>query len=391
MNLEKFINEEKMILPNYNNLNIVDLAKTLYIRYGIKIEENDNIKKIQKMIPDSNHMVFVLIDGMGSNLINELDNNSILKINKLEDLITVSPSSTGCVLTTLATAMYPSEHGIIGWYSYDKKHNINYYPLLFTERESNIPLDKFNIKVEDIFKKKSKFNDLNVHTTVLFPESIFDSVYSNYIANKKIRKPYKTIEDAINQIIELTASNQRTFTYLYISDIDDLEHDYGYNSAEVKDKIKEIEFQLSRLMKKNIVTVITADHGQTNVSKDIIMDFDNYNKYFYAYPGIDFGMATYYIKKGMDLEFIEQFNLDYKDKMELFKTSEFIDNKVFGLSENNKNILNNLGEYISLCKNDYQFINSKNIDDYYGKTKGNHSGLTKDEMIIPLIVLDGNK
>ena len=99
-------------------------------------------------------------------------------------------------------------------------------------------------------------------------------------------------------------------------------------------------------------------------------------------------MATYYIKKGMEEEFVKEFTKDYKDKMYLFKTKEFIDNKIFGLSENNMNILNNLGEYISLCNSDAQFINSPEIEEYYGKTKGNHSGLTQDEMIIPLIVIN---
>ena len=84
----------------------------------------------------------------------------------------------------------------------------------------------------------------------------------------------------------------------------------------------------------------------------------------------------------------KEFTKDYKDKMYLFKTKEFIDNKIFGLSENNMNILNNLGEYISLCNSDAQFINSPEIEEYYGKTKGNHSGLTQDEMIIPLIVIN---
>ena len=85
---------------------------------------------------------------------------------------------------------------------------------------------------------------------------------------------------------------------------------------------------------------------------------------------------------------MKEFTKDYKDKMYLFKTKEFIDNKIFGLSENNMNILNNLGEYISLCNSDAQFINSPEIEEYYGKTKGNHSGLTQDEMIIPLIVIN---
>lgn len=129
---------------------------------------------------------------MGSNLINLLGDNSILKKNKIIDMITVSPSSTGCVLTSLATATYSSEHGIIGWYNYNRKHDISYYPLLFTDRNQNRSLKDFNIEVNEIFKINSKLNELNVNTTVLYPDYISNSVYSNYVANDKIRKSYKT-------------------------------------------------------------------------------------------------------------------------------------------------------------------------------------------------------
>lgn len=389
MKLKEYIEKENLVLPDYNNLNIVDLVKCLYGKYGVECEENDNIKKLKDIIPNKKHTVFILVDGMGSNLINILNDNSILKKNKITDMITVSPSSTGCVLTSLVTATYPSEHGIIGWYNYNREYDIDYYPLLFSDRKHNKSLKEFNIKVDDIFKVNSKLNELNVKTTVLYPDYICDSVYSNYVANNNIRKPYTTMEDAFNQIIEITSSDEKTFTYLYLPDIDNLEHDNGFDSEIVLNEIYNIETQLDRLDNNDIVTIITADHGQTNISinKDIIMDFEKYDKYFYAYPGIDFGMATYYVKKDMEEEFIKEFNKDYKDKMYLFKTKEFIDNKVFGPNKNNQFILNNLGEYISICNSDAQFINSTEIDEYYKKTRGNHSGLTKDEMIIPLIII----
>ena len=104
MKLKEYIEKEKLLLPNYDSLNIVDLVKYLYSKYGVKCEENDNIEKLKNIIPNKKHTVFILIDGMGSNLINTLDNNSILKKNKVTDMITVIPSSTGCVLTSLATA-----------------------------------------------------------------------------------------------------------------------------------------------------------------------------------------------------------------------------------------------------------------------------------------------
>lgn len=393
MNLKEYIEKEKLLLPNYDNLNIIDLIKCLYNKFGIECMENDNIKKLKDIIPDKKHTIFILVDGMGSNLINLLDKASILKKNKVTDMITVSPSSTGCVLTSLATATYPSEHGIIGWYNYNREHNIDYYPLLFSDRKHNKNLKEFDIRVEDIFKVKSKLNELKVKTTVLYPDYIYNSVYSNYVANDNIRKSYTTMEDAFNQIIEITSLDKETFTYLYLPNVDALEHDNGFNSEIVLNEIHDIESQLKKLNNKNIVTIITADHGQTNVdlNKDIVMDFKKYDKYFYAYPGIDFGMVTYYVKKNMKKEFLLEFNKDFKNKMHLFKTEEFIKNNIFGPNDNNSYLLDNLGEYISLCNTDSQFINSSKVEDYYKKTKGNHSGLTKDEMIIPLIIIDNEK
>ena len=384
MNLKEYIEKENLILPDYSNLNIVDLVSTLYSRYGVDIKNNENIKKLDKIIPNKKHTVLILIDGMGSNLASLLDDNSLLKNNKIDDMLTVSPSSTACVLTSLATAKYPSEHGIIGWYNYNRKFDITYLPLLFIDRKNNKSLSEYNIKSSDIFIKESKLNNLKVKTNVLYHENICNSTYSNYVANN--RTAYKSIEDAFDKIIDIISINNETFTYLYISDIDDLEHDNGYNHPKVIEKLTYIDSQIKRLENiKDVTTIITADHGQTNVKNDIIMDFNKYNKYFYAYPGIDYGMVTYYVKKGMEKEFETEFNNNYQNQLFLFKTEEFIDLNIFG--PNNNNIISNLGEYISLCNQDSYLVNDVNIEEYVGKTKGNHSGLTKDEMIIPLIVI----
>ena len=236
-------------------------------------------------------------------------------------------------------------------------------------------------------------NKLNVKTKVLYPEYIYDSVYSNYAASSSIRKSYSDLDDSFKKLKSIVYEDESTFTYLYIPYIDDLEHDYGYDSKIVMDKLIEIDNLLNDVINiKDTTIIITADHGQTNVdiNKDIIMDFNEYDKYFYAKSGIDFGMSTYYVKKDKINEFETKFYNDYKNKMYLFQTDEFLKNKVFGPNKYNDYLKSNLGEYISLCESDSQFINSDDIESYYKKTKGNHSGLSKDEMIIPLIVIECN-
>ena len=172
-------------------------------------------------------------------------------------------------------------------------------------------------------------------------------------------------------------------------DIDSIEHDYGIDDEKVFRKLNEISALVEKLSKIDDLTIIvTADHGQINIHEDVIMDYNKYNKYFYSEPTIDFGTAFYYVKEEMRKDFVNEFNKDFKNKMYLFETSEFIKKNIFSLYKLDNYSKEGLGEFISLCKPGFCFINSQNVKEYYRKTLGNHSGLTRDEMIIPLIIIN---
>lgn len=388
-NLKTVIEKNDFLLPNYRNeVSIVDLMRTLYCRYGVDFKINDKIKELDKIIPKKKHTLFVLSDGTGSNLIEKLPDDAILKKNKKKDLLTVFPSTTGCVLTSLVTGAFPEEHGIWGWFNYNRKLNRDYYSILFADRKTEKSLIEFGINSDDIFKTKSVLPKLNVKLNVLFPNYINDSVYSNFVAPDTNRIPYENDDDIIKLIKKMCSSNELTYTYLYLPDIDNLEHDNGPYSDIVINRLKEINNMIKKISKNEDLTIVfTADHGQTDINKDIVFDFKKYDKYFYAYPGIDYGTATYYVKDEYRKEFEDEFKNDYGDLMFLFNTNEFLDNKIFGLGSISEYAKSNLGEYISLCKKGSYLINSENVEEFYGKIKGNHSGLTSDEMVIPLIVI----
>ena len=387
MKLKEFLQDNNFICPDYNNLNIVDLVKVLYGRFGIDYENNKNTDYLEKLIPDNKHILLVISDGTGVNLLDKLPNESILKQNKKEDLITVFPSTTGCVLTSVVTATFPEEHGIWGWFNYNRQLNLEYYPLLFKDRESLDSLEKCKVLPEDIYKAPSFLNSLKGKVSVIFPASINDSVYSRFVASDNIRYSYNNFSDIKGYIDKIVSENNKSYTYLYIPDVDTLEHKYGIDSKMVLDKLLEIDKLITDLAKYQDLTILfTADHGQVNLKKRLILDLDKYNKYFYALPTIDFSTASYYVKKEYEEEFIKEFEIDFKDEMFLFKTDEFIKNKMFGLGNFSDYSRDNLGDFISICKAGNYFLLSDDLEEF----KGGHSGLTKDEMMIPLVVIDTN-
>lgn len=392
MNIKNTFKNEGLEIPDYYNPNFIDLINGLYGKFGSGFKNNPNIEKISNLIPNNKHILFIILDGTGSNVIDSLEESSILKKNKKQDLLTVSPSTTGCVLTSLATAKYPSEHGIIGWFSYNREFNRDYYPVLFADRKSEKSLTEFGIKQSDIYKEQSVLNNLNIDTKVVFPDFIYDSTYSKFVISDENRIAYKDIEDAFNIIEDRINSIDSSFTYLYIPHIDDISHSNGVYSPQIREKLNEIEEELKKLVKnKDLTIVITADHGQIDITEDVVMDFEKYNKYFYALPGIDFGTATYYVNKEDQEEFVIEFNKDFEDKMFLFRIEDFLDNGIFGNTENSEYLKSNLGEYISVCRKGYYLINSLNTEDYLGKIKGCHSGFSQEELTIPLIIINSNE
>lgn len=384
-----FINENNLVLPNYNDVNSLDVIKCLYKRCGAPIEDTKNIKEIDKIIPKNKHYLFILSDGTGSNLISKLRDSSVLKKNLKRNLTTVFPSTTGCVLTSIATATYPEEHGIWGWYSYNKKLNRDFMPLIFSDRSSMKALSEFNIKPKDVYIKGSMLKKLKVNASAIYPKFMVDSEYSKFTANTRFG--YDNYDEVLDIIKEINKNNDSSYTYLYLPFVDSVEHKNGVDDEETMKTLLEVEELVEKISKiKDITIVFTADHGQYNVDEDIIMDFAKYKKYFYAYPTIDYGTASYYVKKEFKKEFVKEFKKDFKDKLFLFNKKEFFKNNLFGTGNVKKRAKDNLGEYISLCKNGSYLINTEDIGKYYGQIKGNHSGLMKDEMIVPLIVINTN-
>jgi len=393
MDLAECFRKNDMILPDYTEDTIIDVMRIIYQYCGYSEQYWEDNSNLQKYVKNKNHILLILSDGMGSNLVDSLPNNMLLNKNKVADLLTVCPTTTGCVLPSIATAEYPAVHGMLGWYNYNRDRDINYYTLLFQERTSRKNLKELEIEQKDIYVCDSVMNKLNRKTIALFPQNIVNSDFSKFMVNNRIA--YTNIENAfeiaINNIQENSSSE--TFTYLYLPYVDNLSHHNGVYSKEVYEVISKIENEIYKLKEKGIKDleiIIIADHGQIDVTEnDIVMNFAKYNNYFYALPGIDFGTATYYVKKDKRDEFLQEFKKEYKDKMYIFDTEQFIKNNVFGKGKVSKYTKSNLGEFISFCKKGAYFVNT--IDEqnkYIGKIKGSHSGFSKEEMVVPLIIIN---
>ena len=383
MDFVNVIKNENLMMPDYDKENFLDLIRLIYNYCGMNYSETEGMKKIKKHVLNKKHLVLILVDGLGSNLLDKISEN-LLYENKIMDLQAIFPTATGCVLNSLATGEFPSKTGIYGWFGYNRDLKLNYYTLLTKELETGRELT--NDELIKIFACESVFNKLNRKTSFIQPNAFVNSKSSCYFANDDKRYGYNNYDEAIKKIEKDIKSDLETISYLYIPNVDSLEHRNGPYSDIVYKEISIIEENIKKLLPLDNDTeiIITADHGQLGINEYAFMDLNKYKKYFYALPSIDMGTCTFFVKEDMKNEFINEFNIDFKDKLFLFDREEFIKRNLFG-KDMTSFAKSCLGEYIGICKRHIMFYSAyEQINEII---LGNHTGLSKEEIMIPLIVI----
>lgn len=385
--LEEYLNNK-----TYEDIDIVDLVRFIFNKFGKDYKiNNTKTCKLDSCIGNSKKILFVLVDGMGYYKVKSLEDTSILKENLKMKIQTVNPTSTACVLTSIASANYPSIHGVFGWWQYLKEKNINFCTLPFVERKTGIKLSDKGIDVKDVFGDKSAISTLKYKINVCMPRELIGSEFSKWFYGKTAdTHGFYSIKEGFLNLSKKISNDKESFSYMYIDGLDYTSHKYGTKSKEVQDIIDEIEKGIYKLKEENPDTtiVVTADHGQVDMVNMIYLNQKtDYTKYFYALPSIDTRMISFFVKDEFKEEFESVFSKEFKEDVIFLKKEEIEKFNIFGNTKLSNKSKKAIGEYVAIIVNNKFMISDKlNLEDEID-TKGNHSGLTAQETTIPLIVI----
>jgi len=192
---------------------------------------------------------------------------------------TVFPTLTRPNHTSLVTGVYPDKHGVLGneyWEDGKKKYRDIESPTIFE-------ILKENGKESIVIARKNIcefFQDYCEYKVVNDPEDVF----------KTVQKELQT----------------KDFIFVNIPILDKLGHKYGPNSKEVKDAEKELK-NLFEKYKFDAVTIVTADHGMSEINKAIEI-----TKYLQDYKTVAFSQGRVcfiYLEENID------FNLEGVDQI----------------------------------------------------------------------------
>lgn len=345
--------------------NLTDLIKLLINKVCNEdiFAENQNL--VLKKFEDSLKMNFILVDGLGSRNIENLDN--LFTINQTEEIVSTFPSSTSVALGSLNFASKPIQNGLIGYYHFDKKENKLINTLNWKGSENYLENNNVFSSQKSVWKI---LNEKKINFNIIQPKNLIGSPLSNHIYMGANQIGYKDLNE-LESILSLPEILDNKFNYIYYPVIDVAAHIYGTNSDEWQNEVNIFSDFLSKITKidSNRYTCITADHGVVNI--------EDKNKFRLEY---DESIKIYGDQRAVYINGdFEKIKNVFTNIPGYFLDKDEIDSLVG--TPTNMDMENFFPEYIFLL-NDGNIIFPNHLS---ADLKGYHGGLSQKEIYIPLI------
>jgi len=348
------------------------------------------------------NIVFIVLDSLGFRQFSEYSQlmKAKFETNGLA-LSSVFPTITSTCIASLRLGEMPKVHGIVGQkIKFTEIDNI-VDTLTLRTKTGDIDLHRAGVNVKNwVWCDYPMVNDPTISHLGLIESHIANSGLSHLVYKKPCSIGYSSHVDsfaAAKRILE-TPTSARRFLDIYIGSIDSIMHRYTTESQVLKDEVENIEFLLFKMLKrldpkiaKQTAVIITADHGQENLTQEktitVTSEEEEELTALLKSRGRSGRVIHLYSKEGKHDELADWFANKIGDKGVIITPKEY--HKFMGKGANTQKIIERLGDVqVVLGENaSIYFGHSGNYDSIYNLgLNATHGSLSKDELLVPLIV-----
>lgn len=368
-----------MIFPDYDGGSIYNLSQTVMKSLGLKVSG----KTINGLNEVGKKMCVVLMDGLGYNM---ALNAGVLS-NEDRHITSVFPSITTTVLTTMMSGLMPGEHGVLGVSTYLKKfgsiiNNFDYSSIYSRERD----------QLKDVMPMKEAFNIQDICTMAEQKGKSVCVVAPQFTAKSELstlthgmggkREYYSGVFDSFTSLRKALSSNY-DYVYAYLPFVDSMAHKYGPDGIPTIEAIKYTFKNVKQILeeyKSEYTSVITADHGHVRTTEELNVK-EIVDRFCSTVP---FGASRSLFLSAENFSGLKDEISRYEDAA-LFEATDTNIIKLLGsLKIKEKTSFNSMIAATSGRSYNYP----KTADDgLEQKFLGKHGGLSEDEMLIPLVIV----
>lgn len=359
--------------PDYSQ-SILNVVQSILHFYGAP-HGYDTLPEVDAFLDDSfNHIILVLLDGLGVNLVQEhLQDSDAIKQNMKRSITSVFPPTTVAATDAVLAATPPIVNGHVGWVQYFKEENV--HSVVFQNK--NFYTNE--LLTEDLRHKYFSFPTIYEQISTANPSVQTNEFFPNFREGGAA-----SFAEEVDRVLLSTHNSDQSFNYVYWTEPDIVEHQTGIHSVETKTMVQELNKTVQELFDNitdDTAVILIADHGLIDVTPIKLYEDTELLSYLSKQPSIEPRTTTFFVTDGNQEAFKQRFNAMYKDKFLLYTTEEFLQTGLLGNGKMHPNLDQCFGDFISIAIDKYMFVlNDGTVH------KAHHAGLTEGEMMVPLVL-----
>lgn len=363
----------KLIYPDYHN-SILNVTNSILKHYGVDTRY-EGIPSLDAVLEEPyNHIIYVLLDGLGTNVIrHHLQENDGLRTYLHKEITSVFPPTTVAATDAVLSGLPPIVNGHLGWVQYFKEEDTNIVVFQNT--------DFYTGAVPPVDLREKYLHFTSIYDLI---QNANPAVQTNEFFPAFRHGGSASFQQQIERVLLSTHNTDQSFNYVYWTEPDMSEHYYGTYSNEVGDIIRGLNHDYEQLIEHvtdDTLVILIADHGLVDVTEVPLFMYKDVTELFRQKPSLEPRVTTFFIQEGMNELFEQRFNKHFSNDFKLYKTEDFLETKLFGEGPMHPNIHQCFGEYISIA------TNTKMFSLHEGKAyKAHHAGMSAEEMIVPLVL-----
>ena len=364
-----------MQYPDYTN-GLVNLSNSILRCFGAE-RRHESLPYLDGTLDKGfETVVLMLFDGMGADaLARHLPEYGFLRSHHLRTISSVFPPTTTAALTSLESGLTPMEHGWLGWSLYFKELD------QIVELFPNTIRDSGGVRAADYHAAGTLMPFDTVATAIGRAGKAAPYTVSPFAGRRVTRH-----DDVFESVRQICAEPGRKYVYAYWNQPDARMHDAGCGSLRVRDEIRRIDQSVETMCGslRNTLVIVTADHGHIDTRYRFVSDYPAVQNALIRPPAIESRAAAFYVKDQCKAAFPDLFHEVFADAFLLLERDEVVSGGLFGPGQMHPRFLESIGDFLAVAVADEAIAASRESRQFVS----NHAGLTRQEMDVPLILIE---
>ena len=382
--------------PDYRGGSLVNLLSSI-IRalggtsphLGLRALDEATLKGVRRI-------VYLVLDGVGCEQLDRFTaaggGEHFFSRHPRQRITTVFPSTTAAAVTTLSTGAAPAEHGVLSWHLH--LHDLGLVGAVLPGKTlTGTPLAEEDFNLRRYLGLPSYLSSVRRHKRLLSFGTLGRSAYSNAGTRWNGYGAYRTLVGLERQTVRFAREGGRGVAYVYWPLYDTLCHQEGVQARKTRLHLAEIDKSLERLVSglagTGTLLLITADHGVVDAPPPRRIELT-------AVPGLldclallpagDGRQVSCFVRPAHEARFREVVTRHLAEACLCITGEKLLESGLLGPGDPHPSLCNRVGDYVLLARDDYAFrvtppLTKARIH------KGNHGGLSSDEVYVPLYAL----